>query len=56
MDIRRNYPKTTQDFLEQAKLAEELTALNTTFASNSIINDDLTSPSSFSYSKTTNPT
>jgi hypothetical protein len=51
-ETRRNYPKSTQDFLEQAKIAEELTAINTTFASTSMINDDLTPSTSSSYRKT----
>jgi hypothetical protein len=43
-EARRNYPKTTEEFLVQAKIAEELTKLNNTIASDQFINDELTSP------------
>ena len=46
---RRNYPTTTQEFLKQVKITEELTALNTIFASNSVTNDDLASDTAFLY-------
>ncbi|CAM4981482.1 unnamed protein product, partial [Rotaria socialis] len=51
-ETRRNYPTSTQGFLQQVKIAEELTALNTTFTSTSIDNDDITPYDSFSYSTT----
>ena len=40
-ETRRNYPKTTAQFLEQAKRAEEITAMNSILVSNSSITDDL---------------
>ncbi|CAF4651891.1 unnamed protein product [Rotaria socialis] len=51
-ETRRNYPTSTQGFLQQVKIAEELTALNTNFTSTSIDNDDITPYDSFSYSTT----
>lgn len=51
IETRRNYPNSTQEFLEQARTAEELTALATTFASSSMANDDFTPFTSSSYSK-----
>ncbi|CAF1542023.1 unnamed protein product [Adineta ricciae] len=39
-ETRRNYPTTPETFLVQAKRAEELTALNNTFSSSSINNDE----------------
>lgn len=39
-ETRRNYPKTTTEFLEQAKRAEEITAMNSILVSNSSITDD----------------
>ncbi|CAF4728014.1 unnamed protein product, partial [Rotaria sp. Silwood2] len=41
-ETRRHYPTTTQDLLKQVKIAEELTASSTIFASNYIDNDDTT--------------
>ncbi|CAF2669008.1 unnamed protein product [Rotaria sp. Silwood2] len=55
-ETRRNYPTTTQNFLERAKIAEELTALNTTNTSDSIIDDDFTSPASLLHSNSSNST
>jgi hypothetical protein len=55
-ETRRNYPTTTQAFLEQVKIAEELTALSTTIASTSIVNDDIISSTSHPYSKSTHST
>ena len=50
-ETRRKYPKTTQDFLEQAKVAEELTALNTTIISDPATNEE---PQSSPYSSSVN--
>jgi hypothetical protein len=55
-ETRRNYPKSTQEFLEQAKIAEELTALNTTNTSDSLHIDDLTQHTSLLYSNSSNLT
>jgi hypothetical protein len=49
-ETRRNYPKNSEEFLTNAKVAEELTALNTSFTSSSIIGDE--QPSSTSDSNT----
>ncbi|CAF4151669.1 unnamed protein product, partial [Rotaria sordida] len=54
VETRRNYPKTTQEFLTQVKIAEDLTALNTTFINQSMIHDDLPPSISSSYSKPIN--
>ena len=50
IETRRNYPKTTQEFLTQVKIAEDLTALNTTSINQPIIHDDVsqTIPSPYS--------
>ena len=40
-ETRRNYPKTTVEFLEQAKRAEEITAFNSNLMSNSSMADEL---------------
>ena len=42
-ETRRNYPRTTQDFLKQAKIAEELTALNSNTSTNPTTNEEFQS-------------
>ncbi|CAF0921771.1 unnamed protein product [Rotaria sordida] len=54
VETRRNYPKSTQEFLTQVKIAEDLTALNTTSINQSMIHDDLPPSISSSYSKPIN--
>jgi hypothetical protein len=54
-EARRNYPTTTEEFLVQAKIAEELTAFNNMTVPDSFIDYNLSSPSSSSYSTTTDP-
>ncbi|CAF0985918.1 unnamed protein product [Rotaria sordida] len=54
IETRRNFPKLTQDFLERAKTAEELTALNITSTSDSIIDDHLTLHASLLHSNLSN--
>jgi hypothetical protein len=56
IETRRNYPKTTQEFLVQVKIAEDLTALNTSFNNHAMIHTDPTSSNSFSYSQPSDPT
>ncbi|CAF3301454.1 unnamed protein product [Rotaria sp. Silwood2] len=55
-ETRRNYPTTTQNFSERAKIAEELTALNTTNTSDSIIDYDFTPSASLLHSNSSNST
>ncbi|CAF4835518.1 unnamed protein product, partial [Rotaria sp. Silwood2] len=55
-ETRRNYPTTTQNFLQRAKIVEELTALNATNTSDSIIDDNFTSPASLLHSNSSNST
>jgi len=43
IETRRNYPKTTQEFLVQVKIAEDLTTLNTSFNNHAMIHNDSTS-------------
>ena len=57
IETRRNYPTTTQEFLKQVKIAEELTALNDHLASNSTDYDETISyHSNSSPSSLNNPT
>ncbi|CAF1587111.1 unnamed protein product [Didymodactylos carnosus] len=46
IETRRNYPTTTQEFLQQAQKAEELTAISTTTTSDLVTTDDLSTASS----------
>ena len=56
IETRRNYPKTTQEFLTQVKIAEDLTVLNSSFNNHAMIHTDPTSFYSFSRSQSSNPT
>jgi hypothetical protein len=55
IETRRNYPKTTQEFLTQVKIAEDLTALNTTSINQPQIHDDISQPISSPYPNPINP-
>ncbi|CAF1367668.1 unnamed protein product [Didymodactylos carnosus] len=46
IETRRNYPTTTQEFLQQAQKAEELTAISTITTSDLVTTDDLSTASS----------
>ena len=48
VETRRNYPTTTQEFLVQVKIAEDLTALNSSFHTYAITDIDPTVSTSFS--------
>jgi hypothetical protein len=54
IETRRNYPTTTQEFLTQVKIAEDLTALNSSFNNHAMIHTDPTSFTSFSRSQPSN--
>ena len=54
-ETRRNYPKTVHDFLTQAKIAEELTALNTNTTTNSMNQDEFQSSEYLSSVNIKNP-
>jgi hypothetical protein len=56
VETRRNYAKKTQEFLVQVKIAEDLTALNTSFNNHAMIHTDPTSSNSFPYSQPSDPT